>query len=705
MKIKSAFAFVATCMVAVQLQATAQQPTTPERNKDLDEVTVYGMRTIVPLKKIPSKVEVIQSSALERTSQTNLGDLLKYHSSIDIVQYPGFLSTVGMRGFRPNGKYVTILTNGIPTGTDNVSSLGLSDISQVEVLKGPFSAIYGTGAMGGVINMITRKSKGDLTGSAHLGYGSYNTARGAVALGGRIIDNLSFDASFTYNYQGKNYNAGNNYLLSKTDVEKAILDPTVKGKEKVGSLYNSLMGRVRLGYDFTPDWSLNVYTSIFSANNLPMGGNHWLTTEPKGKNLNRYSTSMEVLGKVAGHALQFTPYYNIEKADYLDKYKSKDAITTSKSSARTLGFLLQDNFSIAQQQVTVGLDGQRMDRESLSFDNKTGEAKAPYQPAYGTRSLAAFAQSNLTFFEDRLNVSLGARLDYMNFLLSANTFLKNEAKTETYTQITPNLGLKYEVIPGLLLHASAGGGFLAPDAYQKSGEYDGTYGKTRGNPDLKPERSFTFDAGVGYSSRDLGLVCDLSYFRTDLQDMIYSVSGADKVKTFANGDKGRMSGLELLLSYDWGSLADYAFSLRSYLNSTWMLESEMYTKGADKWSPMLLVRKTNLTFGLDFIYRDLELGIKGRYAGPSLDNNWNKSSKTIRPDLPALFESAYPDYAKAGLILNPSFMTFDASAHYSFLGSFRVSAYLNNLLDEHYFEKDGYNMIGRNFLVGLSYRF
>lgn len=707
MKKKVILALAATSLVTIQAEAAVQHPA--DTLRQLQEVMVYGTRTIVPLKKIPSKVELIQAPVIQRSNSLNLGDLLKSYSSVDVVQYPGFLSNIGMRGLRPNGRYVTVLTNGIPTGTDNVSTLGVSDINQVEVLKGPFSAIYGTGAMGGVINLITSKSKDELTGGASLGYGSYGQLRGSAVVGGAIASRLSFDLSLAYTAQSMDYKAGSKYLLPKSELERTILDPKVRGAEKRGSHYKSMAGRLRLGYDVSPELSFNLYNSFFAANNIPVGGHHWSTSPLTGKNLSRYSISLEMLRSFERHALQFQPYYNLERADYLNKYDDPKAIATTRTKVYTMGFLLQDNITLGEHKLTLGVEGQRMDRESRSFDGTTGQSKKPYQPGYGTRGLGTFAQGNMSFLDERLNLSLGLRLDYVNFVLKANEYLKNAAKSEQYLNLTPNIGLKYELTSGLLLHSSAGGGFLSPDAYQKSGEYEGDYGKTRGNPELKPERSFTIDGGIGYSNRKLGLSADVSYFHTNIRDLIYETMGTDKVKTFANGHKARLSGLELLLSYDLGSLAGYGFSLRTFVNATLMFDSKMYNQVSKLWDEMLLVRKQNITFGLDYGYKALEIGVKGRYAGSSIDNNWNKmdsASKTIiRPELPKLLEAEYPQIAQNRQILNPRFMTFDVSAHYTLLKGLRLSLHLNNLLDEHYFEKDGYNMPGRTFLAGLNYRF
>ncbi len=708
MKRKLTLSLTMTCLSLAPLLA-GENNLDSLKIKSLDEVKVYGTRVVVPLKKIPSKVELIQAPQIERSPVSNLGELLKYNSTIDIVQYPGFLSTIGMRGFTPGDKYVTILVNGIPTGTTNVSSLGINDVSQVEVLKGPFSAIYGTGAMGGVVNLVTRKSKDVLTGGAHLSYGSYNTQRVGFTLGGQIVENLSFDASLTYNKQGKDYKSGKRSFLSKNELEKIILDESTADQTKAGSHYDSFMSRIRLGYDFSPNWSLDIHHSNFIAKDLPQGGTHWSTDPLTGKDLERYSTALELAGKLGVHTLSLNPYYNIEKAVYLNKYDADDAIATYRSHLRTLGFLLQDNIDLGLYKVALGLDGQNMRSEGLSFDGTTGAAKKPSSPAYSTSALGAFAQSNMNLLNNRLSLSVGLRLDYLSLKLEANEFIKNTAKTETYFNITPNLGLKYELAKGLLLHASAGGGFRSPDAYQKSGEYEGAYGKTKGNPDLKPERSLTFDAGVGYSNRHIGLNVDVSYFHTQMKDVIYNVRGADKVKTFANGDKARMSGLEVLFSYDFGSIANNKFTLRAFTNATFVFGSRMYVKATDKWEDMRLVRKQNITFGLDFAYKAFELGAKGRYAGKAIDNNWNTMNYTtgaiLRPLLSDHLAKAYPDLATKGLILMPQFMTFDLSAHYSFSKRFRLGIYLNNVLDEHYFEKDGYNMSGRNYMVGLSYKF
>ncbi len=704
MKPKLLLSLVAGSLLWPATMSAHQEEADSLRVQQLEEVTVYGTRMATQLKKIPSKVELIQTPEIARASADNLGDLLKAQSSVDIIQYPGFLSTIGIRGFSSNGKYVNILVDGIPAGTTNISTLGLSDLHQIEVLKGPFSAIYGTGAMGGVVNMVTRKSKDELSGKATLAGGSYGSLRGSLGLGGRIVGGLSFDLGVNYTEQLRDYKAGRNNFFNLSPLEEAILDSSTRGATKRGSAYDALMGRLRLGYDFSAEWSLNLYQSLFTTKGLGIGGSNWNTADLTSKDLNRYSVSMELLGRAGRHALQLRPYYNVERADNYNTYGDPSAIATYRSTTKTLGFLLQDNISILGHQLVLGLDGKRLDTEAKRYDGTSGNAIKPYNPAYSTTSLGAFAQANMGFLEDRLFVSAGARLDYMLFELEANKLLGNAGKTEKYTTISPNLGVKYELVRGLLLHASAGAGFLAPDAYQKAGEYQGAYGKTRGNPDLNPERSITIDFGLGYSNKELGLQADVSYFVTRHKDLIVSTpADSEGFRSYANADKSRMSGVEVLLSYDFGSLADYAFSLRAFANATFIIKSEMLLKGA--WSDIYYVRKQNITYGLEYKSAGgLELALRGRFAGRRIEQNWNTGAG-IRPTLPALLSAEYPDLAAKGLLPYPRTMTLDLSAHYTILRDIRLGAHLNNMLDEHYAEKDGYNMIGRHFLLTLGVSF
>ena len=101
---------------------------------------------------------------IERSVAADITDVLKKNSGVEVVQYSGVLSGIGIRGFRPEtsglNKRSLLLIDGRPSGVTNLSTLMLDGVERIEVLKGPASSIYGASAMGGVVNVITRRSRG-----------------------------------------------------------------------------------------------------------------------------------------------------------------------------------------------------------------------------------------------------------------------------------------------------------------------------------------------------------------------------------------------------------------------------------------------------------------------------------------------------------------------------------------------------------------
>ena len=107
----------------------------------------------------------------------DLTDVLKKNAGVDVVQYSGALSGIGIRGFRPQfsgiNKRSLLLIDGRPSGVTNLATLLLDNVERIEVLKGAASAVYGSSAMGGVVNVITRQSRGKIGGNARVGGGSF----------------------------------------------------------------------------------------------------------------------------------------------------------------------------------------------------------------------------------------------------------------------------------------------------------------------------------------------------------------------------------------------------------------------------------------------------------------------------------------------------------------------------------------------------
>lgn len=152
--------------------------TTPDLVDSLNigEVVVSATRTSRLLKDVPMPVSVIKGESIERMGALRLNEVLSEQTGIQVIQDHG--SGIQVQGLSTD--YVLILIDGEPVvgrtkGNLDLSRLVVGNIDRIEVVKGPSSSLFGSEAMGGVINIITKKGKREYTGSLRTRYRKYNT--------------------------------------------------------------------------------------------------------------------------------------------------------------------------------------------------------------------------------------------------------------------------------------------------------------------------------------------------------------------------------------------------------------------------------------------------------------------------------------------------------------------------------------------------
>lgn len=209
----------------------------------LGTMVVTARRAEAKIEETPQRIEIIGTKQIESTPSLDLTDTLKKNSSVDVIQYPGNLSGIGIRGFRPEfsgiNKHSLLLIDGRPAMGTNLSLINMDRVERIEVLKGPASALYGSQAMGGVVNVITRESKGPLNGFGQIAYGSYDTKQLKGAIGGALNEFFDFDYSGSYLDRGDDFKAGGGVLRPSTSY---------------GQQYHAL----RLGLNLNKDWRANL---------------------------------------------------------------------------------------------------------------------------------------------------------------------------------------------------------------------------------------------------------------------------------------------------------------------------------------------------------------------------------------------------------------------------------------------------------------
>ncbi|PKQ61815.1 hypothetical protein BZG02_14405 [Labilibaculum filiforme] len=673
------------------------------KHLDLSEVQINASRVNAKMKDLPQKVEVITRRMIEATPAVDMGELLKKTSGVDIIQYPGISSAVSMRGFAPStsNKYNVILIDGRPAGTTNIATIDLSNVERVEILKGPFSAQYGSSAMAGVINIVTKESTQNISGNASVSYGSFEKYTANLSVGGALSESMDFDVSYNYQKQGADYKIGEKNLLGKSDAE-AILDPSTYGEKMEHSQFERQNASARLGFILDENWKINIHQSVFIANDVETPGSFWHVYGMNSKDMNTYTTSADVLGKIGNHNLSLSPFHSKEEStSFNSKYGDTESIH------KNYGFILQDAFKVGDHSFAFGIDNKNDVFESNKWTT-TGDVIAPSTPKYKNVATGIYGQINTNTLEGKLNIAIGARYDLVKLNLEADHLLGNEASSEEYNVFTQNIGVKYELLEGLALHSSWGNAFYAPDAFQKAGLYTSAYGTTKGNPNLKNEESNTFDLGFEYQNFAKGFNFDFTYFKTHHKNMIVRFSedpdgtayNGDEYITFKNANFADMDGIEIQASYDFGALVDYNYSLKLYANYTHIIdamvtEREKQTDGTykNKESSMRYVRDNNANFGIDFDnLNGFSTRLNARYIGHRYEDNWythypvrtNVTEKVLR---------------------HPVSMVFDYSANYTIKEKYSLGLSVDNLLDENYTEKDGYNMPGRTITAKFNYKF
>lgn len=699
----TAFALLSFMNFAAQADDNPVVDTTAVRHLNLNEVQINASRVNAKMKDLPQKIEVITRRVIESTPAADMGELLKKTSGVDIIQYPGISSAVSMRGFAPStsNKYNVILIDGRPAGTTNIATIDMSNVERVEILKGPFSAQYGSSAMAGVINIVTKESTQDISGNANVSYGSFEKFTGSLNVGGALSESMDFDLSYNYQKQGKDYKIGDKNFFSKSDAEE-ILDPASYGERMEHSQFERQNVSARLGFILNENWKINVNQSVFIANNVETPGSFWHVYGMNSKDMNKYTTSADVLGKIGIHNLSLSPFHTKEESTLFNsKYGNTESIH------KNYGFILQDVFKVGDHSFAFGIDNKTDAYESNKW-NTTGDVIAPSAPNYRNICTGIFGQINTKTLNGKLNLSIGARYDMFDLKLDANKLLANETSSEEYKVFTQNVGVKFEIIDGLSAHSSWGNSFYAPDAFQKSGFYTTAYGITKGNADLNEETSNTFDFGFEYQNFVKGIKFDFTYFKTHHSDMILRYKedpdgiayNGDEYTTFKNANYADMDGIEIEASYDFGALNDYNYSLKVYANYTHIIDaivSERKKKEDGTYfndeSQMKYVRDNNANFGVEFDnLKGFSTRFNVRYIGHRYENNWF-SYYNDRPEL------------KDQILRHPVSMVFDYSASYTIKEKYTIGLAVSNLLDENYTEKDGYNMPGRAVMAKFGYKF
>ena len=697
--------------------ARAQMRADTIKRQNLSEVVVTATRSATERSRVPQVIQVITAKEIQATPNQEFTDVLKKNASVDIVQYPGLLAGVGIRGFRPQtsglNQRALLLVDGRPAGTSNLATLDLGSVERVEVLKGPASALYGSQAMGGVVNVITRKSRGPVRSALFAEYGSYQTFKFGGTTGGNLTEKLDFDLSLSMYDRAQDYRLGhggifrrwlNGASATKTYADGTALttdDARADGQTRSFTKLNYYAGALRLGYQLGARWHADVRGERFVARNVQSPNDiYYGDLGNSTKDIERQNLDLSATGDYGTHQLFVRGYTSKETNNNNTLYSGTAPIAPYRSFQSQYlwkGIQVKDVITLGGQHLTVGLDHNEATSNSRRF-NAAGTTIAPYSPNYALNTTGLYAQAQLSLLADKLLVIPGVRYDFITYNVKATDLLTafNPGKT-TNPFFSPSLGAQLELAAGLRAHATLGRAYVTPDAYNVAGYSQTAPNATRqvsitqGNADLKNESSLTYDAGLRYALPARGFSADVTFFSTQVQNRIttrttnpvgettpegYRVASRT---TYVNANDSRIRGLEAEAGYDLGALAG-RYSLRVFAGGTSIFKAEDVTNNANGRTNRAIFNVARLSGNYGVAYAGVGNGLSARLAGHYVGRRQDTDFTDVKSP-----QIAYPRY-----------MTLDFSAGYTFAGKHTIALLVNNLTDENYYEKRGYNLPGRN---------
>ena len=532
------------------------------------EIVVTGARVEESRDRALSATEVIRRKEIERSGARDVAELLETRGGLQIARsFRG--SELQLRGLDP--QYTLILVDGerVPGQIDGVTDLsrfGTENIERVEIVRGPGSALYGSDAIGGVVNILTRESKRDFEAQGLASYGMHDVLDLTGFVAGRPVDALGLQLTADFH----------NADAVRRDGEART---ALSAREQWST-------GARAAYQLDDDNLLIVRGNYLRTNfeGVESGAGNALFDRTQLQEQLRASFEQRLKrGRIRlssrGSYSQFRDQYLLDQrgADVLDRYED------NREQLGQLTSIAHADWSESQR-TTLGAEQLFQDLQSARLS----------RPGHRYR-LAAFLQHGWRVFSDNggqheLEIAPGVRLD---------------ADAQFGTRVSPKLALRYRVLPVLELRASYGRGFRAPTFQEQLLRFENPSAGyvIDGNPNLRAEDSDGFDAGLRLWNETLELTVTL--FRNDLRNMItYQSRPSDSVGMqfiYENLTSAWTMGVESAASARVGEWLNC--TLTYTYTATWDGENQRKLEGNPPQRASAYVQVTHPSWELTFVAR------------------------------------------------------------------------------------------------------
>jgi vitamin B12 transporter len=632
----------------------------------LDQVVVTASRAAESLREVTSNVTVISQEEIKSSTANSLDQLMSQNGFQVINQ--GAQKIVSIRGMgQPSlgaelQSRVLTLVNGRRVGANNVGLMGIDkdNIERIEIIRGPAAVQYGPSALGGVVNIITKRGTKGFSGALEAGLGSFDLGKESLSLNG---SGGGFDGAL-----GLTHFRRNDMAVSGGDVWANT------------GIDASLSMNADFGYTFAGSHRLGVNYNLYRQDGYKFPDGGWSATGPTGatynaSDLNNRNLAFLYEGGTPGKTFDWSARYSFGR----DRNRRDPSRSSWGGTPSTTDL---DNKSVAAQ---IGYTGEYVSL-SAGFDRLEYELEdADNAMRSDSTDTGVYFSGKVRILDDKIILSAGGRYDDFS-----NASAGRERADDNFA---PSVGVALLPVKWLKVRANYSEGFRMPAPV----EYLGGGGWYVANADLQPEKSKTFEAGVdvNYETFDAGL----TWFHSNWDDKIMAKStGAGWTYQYINLAESTLSGLELAAGYDIGKASGGDFTLRPYVNMTLLTTrdngdaAQVASVGSDV---LPNTPKAALTAGVDFRHTkwDLAINLNTVYFSDILTSDYRPGSPTAGTYI----------WAGEGAVANLG--VEKGVRQWEHHGRLAVRFEVANLLDGANQTYLDYPEAGRSFYGGLRYEF
>lgn len=463
-------------LISQQLVAQKMLDSIPLSVSFDEEVVVTGQYSPTEMQASTLPIRVITKEMITQRAATNLTEVFQQEANIRIAQDPVLGTTMTMNGLE--GQHIKILIDGVPMigrsdGNLDLERIQVQDIERIEIIENAMSVAYGTNALGGIINIITKKTKQDTW---------------TTRIMGQLQSNEQYNASLALGKKWKNFAVDLNYNFShfngfSTDTLRSQTWNPKQQHFVGGRLYYTIpSSKISLSYQY------NYLNEVIADR-----GNIKLAAFPSLS----YAKDYDFVTTTQDHSIAALGYLDKKKQYYLDALvafndyrRAKNAYFRSMKenvSTDTLDRLDSDTISFQAWNVRATLAsqyGKRLDFKvgvDIRYDYTTG---ARIQQEYAVLGdYAAFV--NLRYQPiQMLNIEAGIRAAY---------------NTTGLIPVTYSLGVKWKIKDGMNLRFSYARAIRTPSLKELYLNFVDVNHNIQGNPNLKPEYAHTLSLGWSYN--------------------------------------------------------------------------------------------------------------------------------------------------------------------------------------------------------------